>query len=69
MASQHPTQSQHRLYSTHFNDQTLSDLTLKLSDDTKIHAHRVVLCRRSKYFAKLIIGGFNVRMHDNFMYH
>lgn len=66
MASQHPNKSQHWLYSTHFNDPTLSDLTLKLSDGTEIHAHRVVLCRRSKYFAKLIIGGFSVRVHEIF---
>jgi len=61
MAGQLPTKDQHWLYYTHFNDPTLSDLTLKLSDGTVVYAHRVVLCRRSKYFSKLILGGFNVR--------
>lgn len=69
MASQRPTRAQHWLYNTYFNDLTLSDLTIKLSDGKKIHAHRIVLCRRSKYFAKLITGGFNVRMHEAFMCH
>jgi len=63
MASQHPIKSPHWLYSTHFNDPTFSDLILKLSDGKVIHAHRVVLCRRSKYFSKLIAGGFVVSIH------
>ena len=64
-ASELPTKSQHWLHSTHFNDPTLSDLTLKLSDGTTVYAHRVVLCRRSKYFAKLIAGGFSVRIPED----
>lgn len=61
MAGQLPTTDHHWLYYTHFNDLTLSDLTLKLSDGTVTHAHYVVLCRQFKYFSKLIFAGFNVR--------
>jgi len=43
----------------YFNDPTLSDLTIRLSDRT-VHVHRIVLCRRSAYFEKLILGGFKV---------
>jgi hypothetical protein len=60
MTSQHPIKSPHWLYSTHFDDPAFSDLTLQLSDGKKIHVHRVVLCRRSEYFSKLIAGGFVV---------
>jgi hypothetical protein len=44
----------------YFNDPTLSDLTICLSD-RKVHVHRVVLCRQSAYFAKLLTSGFKVR--------
>jgi hypothetical protein len=60
MASQHPIKSPHWLYSTHFNDPAFSDLTLKLSNGKTIRAHRVALCRGSKYSSKLIAGGFAV---------
>ena len=42
-----------------FNDPTLSDLTIRLSDRT-VYVHRIVLCRRSAYFEKLILSGFKV---------
>ena len=67
MGTQHPVESPHWLYSTHFNDPALSDLTLKLSDGTIVHAHRVLLCRQSKYFAKLIAGGLSVSVYDVFL--
>lgn len=47
------------LYKDYFNDSTLSDLTIRLSDRT-VYVHRIVLCRRSKYFNKLILNGFKV---------
>jgi hypothetical protein len=66
MASQHPIKSPHWLYNTHFNNPAFSDLILKLRDGKEIHAHRVVLCRRSKYFSKLIAGGFVVSIYNVF---
>ena len=48
------------IYKAYFDDPTLSDVTIRLSDRT-IHVHRIVLCRRSVYFEKLILGGFRVR--------
>jgi hypothetical protein len=42
-----------------FNYQTLSDLTIRLSDRT-VCVNRIVLCRRSKYFHKLTLDGFKV---------
>ncbi|GAB7324821.1 hypothetical protein MBLNU13_g08657t3 [Cladosporium sp. NU13] len=54
----------------YFNDPTLSDLTIRPSDRT-VHVHRIVLCRRSAYFEKLILGGFKetglkeVELHDD----
>lgn len=47
------------IYKPYFDDVTLSDLTIRLSDRT-VHVHRIVLCRRSKYFEKLILGSFKV---------
>lgn len=61
MVGQFPTMDHHWLYYTYFNDPNLSDLTLKLSHGTVVHAHRMVLCRQFKYFSKLIIAGSNVR--------
>ena len=43
----------------YFDDPTLSDLTLRLSDRA-VYVHRIVLCRRSAYFEKLTLGGFKV---------
>ena len=63
MANQRPFKTLHRLYTTYFNDPTFSDMTLKLSDGTEILAHRVVLCRGSKYFSELIIGGLGVSIY------
>ena len=47
------------LYKAYFDDPTLSDLTIRLSNRT-VHVYRVVLCRRSVYFEKLILSGFKV---------
>ena len=47
------------LYKAYFNDSTLSDLTIKLSDRS-VYAHRIVLCRGSEYFDKLLAGRFKV---------
>lgn len=54
---QKPTTS--RLYKAYFDDPTLSDLTIQLSDRT-VHVHRIVLCRGSEYFAKMLTGHFQV---------
>jgi hypothetical protein len=47
------------IYKAYFNDPTLSDLTIRLSD-RNVHVHRIVLCRRFVYFEKLILGSFKV---------
>lgn len=47
------------IYKTYFNDPTLSDLTILLSDQ-KVYVHRIILCRCSKYFNRLILNGFKV---------
>jgi hypothetical protein len=47
------------LYKTHFDDTTHSDLTIKLSDRS-VHVHRIILCRGSEYFDKLLTGRFKV---------
>jgi hypothetical protein len=47
------------LHKTYFNDPTLSDLTIKLSDRS-VYVHRIVLCRGSEYFDKLLTGRFKV---------
>jgi hypothetical protein len=44
------------IYKTYFNNPTLSDLTIVLSDQN-VFVHRIVLCRRSKYFEKLVLNG------------
>jgi len=49
------------IYKTYFNDPTLSDLTILLSD-RKVYVHRIILCRRSKYFNRLILNGFKVSL-------
>lgn len=56
MAPSPGTDSYHKHF---FNDPTLSDLTIRLSDRT-VYVHRIVLCRRSAYFEKLILRGFKV---------
>ena len=50
------------LYNAFFDDATLSDLTLQLSDRT-VRVHRIVLCRKSEYFTKLLTGQFQVCSH------
>jgi len=47
------------VYKSYFDDPTFSDLTIRLSDKT-IMVDRRTLCRRSKYFEKLILGPFKV---------
>jgi hypothetical protein len=47
------------VYKSYFNEPTLSDLTIRLSDRT-IYVDRRTLCRRSAYFEKLILGPFKV---------
>lgn len=47
------------IYKAYFNDPTLSDLTIRLSDRI-VDVHRIILCRRSVYFEKLILGPFKV---------
>jgi hypothetical protein len=47
------------IHKAYFDDPTLSDLTIRLADRS-LHVHRIVLCRRSVYFEKLILGGFKV---------
>lgn len=61
MASEAPAHHPCWLHDTYFNDTTLADLTIKLAGGKTLQAHRIVLCRRSKYFAKLLTGNFVVR--------
>lgn len=49
------------LWKDYFDNPTLSDLTIRLRDRV-VHAHRVVLCRGSEYFEKLLTGHFRVWM-------
>jgi hypothetical protein len=63
MAPSSGTEGYHKHY---FNDPILSDLTIRLRDRI-VHVHRIVLCRRSAYFEKLILGGFRVsRTHSSY---
>ena len=48
-----------KLYKAYLNDPTLSDLKIQLSDRS-VYAHRIVLCRGSAYFAKMLTGHFQV---------
>lgn len=48
-----------KIYKNYFDDPTLSDLTIRLSDRC-VYVHRIVLCRNSEYFNKLILTGFKV---------
>jgi hypothetical protein len=52
--------STHALWQDYFDDPTLSDLTIRLCDRV-VHVHRIVLCRGSEYFAKLLTGSFKAR--------
>jgi hypothetical protein len=47
------------IFKDYFDDPTLSDLTIRLSDRT-VHVHRIVLCRKSEYFNSLLTGHFKV---------
>jgi hypothetical protein len=60
MASEAPVHPPSYLFKAYFNDPTSSDLTIKPGDDILLHAHRIILCRRSVYFAKLLGGSFKV---------
>jgi hypothetical protein len=48
------------LWKDYFDNPTLSKLTIRLSDRL-VHVHRIVLCRGSEYFEKLLTGSFKVR--------
>lgn len=60
MASEAPAHHPSYLYKTYFNYTTSSDLSIKLSNNEIFHAHRIILCRLSAYFAKLLDGSFEV---------
>jgi hypothetical protein len=63
--SQTDQASRSKPYKAFFDDATLSDLTVRLSDRT-VCAHRIVLCRQSEYFTKQLTGQFKVRLY---LYH
>lgn len=48
------------LYKAYFDDPTLSDLTIRLTDRS-LHVHRIVLCRGSGFFTSLLLSGSRVR--------
>lgn len=48
------------LWRDYFDSPTFSDLTIRLNDRL-VHVHRIVLCRGSPYFEKLLAGSFKVR--------
>lgn len=50
------------VFKDYFDDPTFSDLTIRLSDRS-IHVHRIVLCRKSKYFNSMLTGSFQVHPH------
>lgn len=54
-----------KLYKAYVNDSTLSDLTIRLGDKT-VHTHRIVLCRGSEYFTKMLTGRFQVSIRQPF---
>lgn len=47
-------------YKDYFDNKTLSDLTLRISD-RRVYAHRIVLSSHSAYFNKLLTSGFKIR--------
>jgi hypothetical protein len=50
------------LFKSYFDDPTLSDITIKLSDRS-VYVHRIVLSRRSEHFSNsLATKNFKVRM-------
>lgn len=48
-----------KLYKAFINDRMLSDLTIRL-DDRSVYAYRIVLCRGSEYFSRMLTGHFQV---------
>lgn len=48
-----------KLYKAFLNDRTLSDLMIHLGD-ISVYAHRIVLCRGSEYFSRMLTGRFQV---------
>ena len=48
------------VYKDYFDNQTLSDLTLRIGD-RQVHVHRIVLSSHSAYFEALLTSGFKVR--------
>ena len=48
-----------KLYKAFLNDPMLSDVTIRLGDRS-LYAHRIVLCRGSEYFARMLTGRFQV---------
>jgi hypothetical protein len=55
---------ENNMYKAFFDDATLSDLTIHLSDRA-VRVHRIVLCRQSEYFTKLLTGQFQVCSRNN----
>jgi hypothetical protein len=47
------------LYKAFLDDATLPDVTIHLSDRA-VRVHKIVLCRQSEYFTKLLTGQFQV---------
>lgn len=59
MEEQEPGKNPSSLYKTYFDNSSFSDLTIKLSDRS-VRVHRIVLCRGSEYFSKLLLKGGQV---------
>jgi hypothetical protein len=54
--------SSREVYKDYFDNQTLSDLTLRIGD-RRIPVHRIVLSSHSAYFNRLFTSGFKVRSY------